>query len=293
MLHGIQIWWLSRPLEKLEWLQFQSFLHPFTCVFWIIILLKHNIAWNQIVMHDCKPQEVFQNKIVHMLIHYTFNSMPSSKSKSCHTTPNHDMSTTMFHCLLDMLRLYKLSICYPTPWPTIKIKHVCLCLITGNNAFPIINGPICKPHPCLNMSFANDGFFYCTCAAKPSHHKTCLTVTSDTFFLDSFRISAATFDATPKRPSVSKVTHLRLSLIARCLGRPHFCPSSSPAIFFLSLTTQDWLIPIASATFCVELPFQSCSNVWSCCNTNERAIQKQLHKCSLLHNLQLQSITMQ
>ena len=91
------------------------------------------------------------------MIHYTFNSMPSSKSKSCHTTPNHDMSTTMFHCLLDMLWLYRLSICYPTLWPTIGIKHVYLCLITENNVFPIMNGPICipasKPHMCLNMSF--------------------------------------------------------------------------------------------------------------------------------------------
>ena len=74
-------------------------------------MLKHNIAWNQIVMSDFKPQEVFKIKFVHVLIHYTFNSMSSSRSKSCHTTPNHDMSTTMFHCLLDMLWLYRLFIC--------------------------------------------------------------------------------------------------------------------------------------------------------------------------------------
>ena len=113
------------------------------------------LLWNQIVMFDCKLEEVFQNNFVHVLIHYTFNSMPNSRSKSYHTTPNHDMSTTMFHCLLDMLRLYKLSICYPTPWPTIGIKLVYLCLITENNVFPIMNGPICihasKPNLCLNM----------------------------------------------------------------------------------------------------------------------------------------------
>ena len=70
-----------------------------------------------------------------------------------------------------------------------------------------------------------------------------------------------------------------------------FCLSSSPAISFLSLTTQDWLIPIASTTFHVEFPFRSCSNAWSFCNAIERGIQKQLHECALLHNLQLQSVT--
>ena len=144
------------PLERLEWLQFQPCLHLLTCVSWIIIMLKHNILWNQIVMHDCKPQEVFQNRFIHVLIHYTFNSMPSSRSKSCHTTPNHDMSTIIFHCLLHMLRLYMLSICYPTLGPTIGIELVYLCPITKNNVFLIMNGPICKPaskpHLCLNMS---------------------------------------------------------------------------------------------------------------------------------------------
>ena len=119
-------------------------------------LVEHNIAWNQIVMLDCKSQEVIQNKCAQVLIHYTFNSMPSSKSKSCHTTPNHDMSTTMFHCLLDMLRLYRFSICYPTPGHTIGIKPIYLCLIIENNSVPIMNSLICilasKPHMCLNMS---------------------------------------------------------------------------------------------------------------------------------------------
>ena len=113
-------------------------------------------------MLDCKPQEVYQNKFVHVLIHFTFNSMPDSKSKSCHTTPNHDMSTTMFHYLLDMLQLYMLSICYPTPWPTIGIKVVYLRLIIENNAFPIMNSSVCilasKPHPCLNMSTCQQRF---------------------------------------------------------------------------------------------------------------------------------------
>ena len=131
----------------------------------------------------------------------------------------------------------------------------------------------------------NNGFFYCTCAAKPSHCKACLTVTSYTFLPDSFRIYAATFDATPKRPSISKVTHVHLSLVVRCLGCPPFCLSSSPAIFFLSLTMQDWFIPVASATFHVELPFRSCSSAWSFCDPDERGIHKQLHKCSLLHDL--------
>ena len=123
---------------------------------YLCVLDHYHVDWNQIIMHDCKPQEILQNKFVHVLIHYTCNSMPSSKSKSCDTTSNHDMSTIMFHCLLDMLRLYMLSICYPTPGPTIGIKHVYLRLITKNNAFPIMNDPISihasKPHPCLNMS---------------------------------------------------------------------------------------------------------------------------------------------
>ena len=55
------------------------------------------------------------------------------------------MSTTMFHYSLDMLRLYRLSIFYPTLGPTIGIKHVYLRLITKNNAFLIMNGLICIP----------------------------------------------------------------------------------------------------------------------------------------------------
>ena len=65
-------------------------------VFGIIILLEHNIAWNQIVMPDCRPQEVFQNQSAHVLIHYTFNSMPNSRSKSCHTTSNHNCPPPCF-----------------------------------------------------------------------------------------------------------------------------------------------------------------------------------------------------
>ena len=133
----------------------------------------------------------------------------------------------------------------------------------------------------------NNGFFCCTCTTKLSHRKACLTVTSDTFLPNSFRIFVVTFDATHKCPSVSKVTHLHLSIAVRCLGHPPFCLSSSPPISFLSLTTQDWLVPIASATFRVELPFRSCSSVWSFYDADEQGIQKQLHECSLLHNLQL------
>ena len=148
-------------------------------------------------MHDCKPQEFFQNKLVHMLIHYTFNSMPSSRSKSYHTTSNHDMSTTMFHCLLDMLRLYMLSIHYPTPRPTIGIKDIYLCLITENNAFPIMNNPICilasKPHPCMNMSSCQQRLLMLhmcseTCPLLSMSHSYI-----NTFLPDSFQIFVATF----------------------------------------------------------------------------------------------------
>ena len=130
-------------------------MYHLTCMFWIIILLKHYIPWIQIVMLNCRPQEVFQNKFVHMPIHHTFNSLPSSRSKSCYTTPNHDMSTTMFDCLLDMLRLDMFFIFNPILGITIGIKSVYLRLITEDNTFPIMNHPICipssKPQPCQNM----------------------------------------------------------------------------------------------------------------------------------------------
>jgi hypothetical protein len=91
-----------------------------------------------------------------MTIHRTFNSVPSSKSKSCHTTPNYDMPTTMLDCLTDMLRLDTFSIANPAPRPTITVKPVYFCLITEDKSFPIINGPICVPlsksQPCQNMS---------------------------------------------------------------------------------------------------------------------------------------------
>ena len=207
------------------------------------------------------------------------------------------MSTIMFYCLLDMLRLYMLSICYPTPGPTIGIKHDYLCLITENNVFPIMNSPICippsKPHPCMNMSSCQQRLlllYMCreTFPSQSTSHNYIRHIF--TWFISNLCCHLWCNSQTPFCKQGN--TSLPLSLVVRCLGRPLFCLSSSPAISFLSLTTQDWLIPIAFATFCVESPFRSCSSTWSFCDAIERGIQKQLHECSLLHNLQLHSVTM-
>ena len=253
-------------------------------------------CWYQIIMFDYKPQEVFQNKFAHMLIHYTFNFMPSSRSKSCHTTqimicppPCFTFCWTCCGCTCSPSVIQHQDLSSELNMfifiSTLKITHFQSWMVQ----FAYMWANLTHSWTCF---LVNNGFFYCTCAAKPSHRKARLTITLNTFLPDSFQIFVATFDATPKCPSVSKVTHLHLSLVVRCLGCPPFCLSSSPDISFLSLTTQDWLIPIASATFRVELPFQSCSNAWSFCDTVEQGIQEQLHECSLLHNLHLQSVTM-
>ena len=70
------------------------------------MFLKHHVAWIQIVMPDyehlCFPK-VFQNKFMDILIHHTFIFISNSRFKSSNTIPNHNMSTTMFDYLLDML----------------------------------------------------------------------------------------------------------------------------------------------------------------------------------------------
>ena len=90
-----------------------------------------------------------------MPIHLTFNYVPWSESKRCHASPNHHRPTTMLHGMMDMLWSNAFSISNPTPWPTIWVKLICLCLVIEKHTFPIINGPILiplsKPHACENM----------------------------------------------------------------------------------------------------------------------------------------------
>ena len=224
MLNGIQIWWLNRPLEKLKRLWCKPSLHHFAYVLWIIILLKHHPTWHHIVILDCRPQEVFQNKFVCMLIHLTFNSVPSSKSKSCHTTPNHDMPTTMFDCLTNMLQLDTFSISNPTPGPTIGVKPIYLCLIVEYNSFPIINSPICIPTSklqlCQNMSTCQKGLLL-------------LHMYSQTLCSQS----------TPH----SDVRHIFTYFVLKCACSPH---EQGYTVLPLSCTTVSW----APSSLLLKLP---------------------------------------
>jgi hypothetical protein len=78
-----------------------------------------------------------------MPIHPTFNFVPCSQKPSC--IPNHHQPTTMLCDLIDLLRSNMFSISNPTSRPIIWIKLVYLCLVTENDVFPIIKGPIFIP----------------------------------------------------------------------------------------------------------------------------------------------------
>ena len=90
-----------------------------------------------------------------MPIHPTFNFVPCSRPKSRNASPNHHWSTTILHSVMNMLRSNAFSISDPTPWPTMWIKPIYLCLVTKNLTFLIINGLILillsKPQACENM----------------------------------------------------------------------------------------------------------------------------------------------
>jgi hypothetical protein len=111
---------------------------------------------------------------------------------------------------MDMLASNAFSISNPTPWPTIWVKPIYLCLITKNHAFPIINGPILillsKPQACENMFMTQNWLPLLHLCTTPTSLKARLIVMSDNILLVSNRSCLVVAYVVPSQPSVTKVT---------------------------------------------------------------------------------------
>ena len=177
-----------------------------------------------------------------MPIHPTSNFVPCSRLKSCHASPNHRRPSTMLYSVMDMLRSNVFSISNPTPWPTIWIKLIYLCLVTKNHAFPIINGPIFIPlskyRVCENMFTSQRQLPLLHLCIQSNLSQS--TPHNDVIQQTCFAVA----NVVPSQPSVTRVAQRLFSRSARPFGHPPLCLSISPLISFLKYTTEYWLIQL-------------------------------------------------
>ena len=137
----------------------QPFLHDLACVFGIIIMLKDQPTWIQIIILCSAPQEFFLNVVMHSQI--ITNPPP------CFT----------------IWWTYWGPTCSPSPIQHHDLPFEFICPIIENHTFPIINDPIlifwANLRQARTCSQLNNGFICCTCALNPTSLKARLTMMSD------------------------------------------------------------------------------------------------------------------
>ena len=211
-----------------------------------------------------------------MPIHPTFNFVPCSQPKSCHASPNHCQPTTIPHGLMYMLRSNAISISNPTPWPTIWVKPIYLCLVTENHAFPIINDPILiplnKPQACEN-TFTTKKWLpllhLCTQSSLSQSTpyndvKQQFTCLRSKLFCCCICNSKLTFS--------NKNDTMPLLLTCKKLWTPSSLSLNVAPTSFLKFATKDWLMHTKTATLQGETLLLSCTKTWCLCSSDNTAI---------------------
>src|SRR5215470_8051197 len=124
-------------------------------MFGVIILLEDEFLPIHAIPVHSLDEMIFQNLLIEELVHSSIN--PAHESHSIgYAAPNHNTSSPMLHCLLNMLLGMRSSLLFPHPGPSIRLDTINLDLIREYNTFPVLIGPmlvlLCKLLTLLEMA---------------------------------------------------------------------------------------------------------------------------------------------
>ena len=89
---------------------------------------------------------------IDLLIHYAFNPTHKSRAMRRNTAPDHNGSSTMLDCLLEVVWVWAVSIATPAPWASIQPKTINFHLVWPYYTLPVINSLILMTFGELEMS---------------------------------------------------------------------------------------------------------------------------------------------